>query len=181
MLLVCVRHLPTEWNARELLQGQRDIDLIEPDAAALEGVERNKRRLLEYGRFDRVFTSRLRRTQRTAELHGYVEFTVEPLLDELAFGDWEGKSREEFGEEFGDRWRDDPRDLVLGESLEHLHGRIGRFLAKYASCGQALVFGHGSWLRALRSIMKHGDVRAMNKGWIDNNEILEFSLPGQGR
>jgi probable phosphoglycerate mutase len=179
MLLVCVRHLPTQWNVEGLLQGQRDIDLIEPDPATLGVIAENRKRLADYGGFDRILTSGLIRTRRTAEHYGYLDCESEPLLNELDFGDWEGVTRDRFTEEFGDRWMQDPRELVLGESLGHLDERINSFLRKYVNCRKVLVFGHGSWLRALRSIREHGDVRAMNHGWIDNNEILEFEV-GEG-
>lgn len=179
MLLVCVRHLPTEWNDKGLLQGQRDIPLIEPDEAALSQVRRNRGVLERLGPFDRVWTSTLQRARRTAELHGFQQFTADAVLDELNFGCWEGRHRDELEAVHGEEWRNDPRGLVLGESLSDLEARIRRFLDMRAGERKSLVFGHGSWMRALRSILEVGDVRAMNRRWIANNEILRFELDGR--
>jgi probable phosphoglycerate mutase len=179
MLLVCVRHLETEWNVRGLLQGRRDIGLAEPDGEALRAVRRNLARLQGYGSFERVLVSRLERTRRTAEIYGYRGAAVEPLLDELDFGDYEGLPRERLVRELGDRWTLDPRGLVLGESLSGLEARIRAFLGRYSALASVLAFSHGSWMRALRSIMELGDLRGMNRGWIENNEILEFDVDGR--
>jgi probable phosphoglycerate mutase len=172
VLLVCVRHLPTEWNARGLLQGRRDTALIDPDAATLAGIRRDRERIDRLGPFDCVLTSTLRRTHRTAELYGFRDCTVEPLLDECDFGEWEGRSREEMQATLGDRWMSDPRGLVLGESLDDLEARIRKAAAKYSTYGRVLAFAHGSWMRALRSIIDCGDLRDMNRRWIDNGELL---------
>ena len=36
MRLITIRHLPTDWNLRGIMQGQRDIALVGPDAEAHE-------------------------------------------------------------------------------------------------------------------------------------------------
>jgi broad specificity phosphatase PhoE len=180
MLLVCVRHLPTSWNEKLLLQGQRDIPLIKPDEETLEQVRLSRRKLSELGPFDSVWTSTLERAQHTARLYGYDELVIDPLLDELSFGPFEGRHRDELNAAHGEEWMKDPRGLVLGESLQALHERINAFLEKCSGDRKVLVFGHGSWMRALRSIMENGDVRAMNQRWVANNEILQFEVQPAG-
>ncbi len=176
MLLVSIRHLPTEWNERGLLQGQGDSPLLEIDPASEAAIRGNLDRLTRLGAFDVILTSELRRTQITAARYGFDRFTPEPLLNELDFGEWEGRPRDAFYGAFGDRWFSDPRSLVLGESLAGFQSRILCFLEKYRRRRTVLAFSHGSWMRALRSILTHGDIRAMNSGWIENNEILEARI-----
>lgn len=177
MLLVLIRHLPTEWNRKRLLQGRRDIPLAPVEAGDAAAVERNRRRLETLGPFDIVLTSSLRRTQQTARLYGYPGFTAEPLLDELDYGPWEGKLREEFQRAVGRRWFTDPGGLKLGETMEVFAARLGRFARKYAPLSRVLAFAHGSWMRGFRSLAEDGDLRAMNRSWIENNEMLILEVP----
>ena len=179
MLLVCVRHLPTTWNARGVLQGQRDTELLPLDDHAREAIGRN-RKLLAAHNFDIVLASSLQRTRASAEQYGHLEALAEPLLDELAFGPWEGKPRAELEAAFDGQWLKDPREMVLGESLAELAARIRRFLHKYCIHDQVLAFGHGSWMRALVSIARHGDVRAMNHFFIENSSVHRFEVEQGG-
>ncbi len=181
MLLVCIRHLPTEWNVRGLLQGRRDTDLIEPDAGTLAGIRHGRERIDRLGPFDCVITSTLRRTRQTAELYGFHDGVAEPLLDECDFGEWEGRPRADMQATLGDRWMGDPRGLLLGESLDALEARIRQAAMKYSSYDRVLAFAHGSWMRALRSIIDRGDIRDMNRRWIDNGELLVCECDPEGR
>src|SRR5438045_5863185 len=73
--------MPTEWNATGRLQGRGDLPLPEgapswrlpPEVAGLAWL-----------------TSPLRRATDTARLLGICEFTIEPRLTEMAWGEWEG-------------------------------------------------------------------------------------------
>ncbi len=181
MLLVCVRHLPTEWNRRGLLQGRRDTELIEPDETTLQAIGRDRERLERLGPFDLVLTSRLQRARRTAEIYGFPNYTADALLDEFDFGEWEGHQRSEMMVVVGTQWEKDPRKLVLGESLVELESRIRMATMKYAVYDRVLAFGHGSWMRALRSIVECGDVRRMNRKWIENGEVLACECDGEGQ
>ena len=51
----------------------------------------------------------------------------------------------------GIKWIENPKELVLGESINNLEERIVTFLTKYKKLTNVLVFGHGSWIRALIS------------------------------
>lgn len=180
MELYTVRHLPTEWNRRGIMQGQQDTSIVPPDAESREMIRRNHERLRAEGPFDRVVTSTLRRTIGTAREYGYDATHPEPLLDELAFGEWEGVPRARMEAELGARWMEDPRDLVLGESLTNLDSRIRSFLKNYSGYGKVLAFAHGSWMRGLVSIARHGDLRGMNRFFIENSEVHMFHVDGDG-
>lgn len=84
-LLAVVRHGPTEWNAARKLQGMSDIPLSEEGRALVATWQ-----LPDEFRAWRVLSSPLTRAQETARLLGAQTLTVEPLLREMSFGDWEG-------------------------------------------------------------------------------------------
>ncbi|NPA13262.1 MAG: histidine phosphatase family protein [Aquificae bacterium] len=92
--IILVRHGESEYNAYKRIQGHLDTDLTP------EGVVQ-ARLLGEYlQRFNiqKIITSDLRRAYRTAQIVGDVlglDIQITPLLREMAFGQWEGKTYEE--------------------------------------------------------------------------------------
>lgn len=45
MLLSLVRHLPTEWNKKQLLQGKRDIPILPVTEETITSIQSNLERL----------------------------------------------------------------------------------------------------------------------------------------
>jgi len=175
MQITLIRHLPTEWNKKEMLQGRKDIAISAVTDEALKEISNNKQILETLPPTDLVLASTLSRTHQTARLYGY-EPESERLLDELDFGPFEGKSKQELRERFGDLWTDSPRELVLGESLKNLEQRIEVFLEKYHPYHHILVFGHGSWIRAMVSYWQYGNINHMNKITVGNNQCIILSV-----
>ncbi len=175
MQITLIRHLPTEWNKQQKLQGRRDIPISEVSAEIEQGINENQRILHSLSPFDLVLASTLIRTQQTAQHYRFYPET-ERLLDELDFGPFEGRPKEELLEILGDQWLENPKELVLGESIRHLEERIISFLKKYQDYSNILVFGHGSWIRALISYSHHGHVNQMNKIAVANNTIYSLTL-----
>jgi broad specificity phosphatase PhoE len=178
MVVACVRHLPTAWNRISRLQGRQDTDVLELDEVSAAAIQGNQESLKQAGPFDAILASSLKRTQQTAALYGFTDFTVEPLLDELDFGRYEGRERYLLAQELPE-WATDPRKLVLGEPILSLEARICSFVTKYGHLSNILVFGHGSWFRGLLSVAQYGDVRDMNAVQIENNElvVVKFGSP----
>ncbi len=176
MKLIVIRHLQTEWNQRKVLQGSHDIDIL-PISDSLKTQIETQRSQIEAKKepVDLVVTSALKRTQQTARAYGYDKFTVEPLINELNFGPFEGRSRDDLIEHCGEAWFEDPGSIVLGEPMQSLEKRIKLFLEKYQAYRQVLVFAHGSWARALTSILSCGSVKNMNKVVVENNQLLELN------
>ncbi|MBB6446656.1 histidine phosphatase family protein [Bacillus benzoevorans] len=168
MQVTFIRHLPTEWNKMGKLQGRMDISLLPVSKELAKGIRHNQRYLKKLAPFDIVLSSSLKRTQQTAEVYGYKSET-DALLDELDFGPFEGRSKEELHEEYGKQWLEEPKTLVLGESMAHLEERILSFLKKYQHFSNLLVFGHGSWIRAMISYSLYSHINDMNKVTVDNN------------
>jgi broad specificity phosphatase PhoE len=109
-----------------------------------------------------VITSSLKRTQQTAQLYDYTEFTIESLTNELNFGEFEGQDFQLFQKTVGTQWLTNPQQLILGETLIDFENRINTFLNKYQSYSQLLLFTHGVWTRGLLSIIKYGTISQIN-------------------
>ncbi|MGX6443408.1 histidine phosphatase family protein [Neobacillus sp. K501] len=175
MRITLIRHLPTEWNRKTWLQGRRDIDISPLADTYLAEMEENQRILgLEFP-FDKVLASTLKRTHQTAQHYGF-QCETESLLDELDFGPYEGQPKEKLMETYGAEWLENPRELILGESIQNLEKRIVTFLNKYRSCPKLLVFGHGSWIRAFLSFSQFGHINNMNKIEVPNNACITVQI-----
>lgn len=175
MQITLIRHLPTEWNKKTWLQGRRDIEISPLDEQFLVGIAENKKIIHNMLPFDQVLASTLKRTHQTAELYGF-QCETESLLDELDFGPFEGRPKENLIEAYGDKWFENPKELILGESIQTLEERISLFLTKYKDCSNLLVFGHGSWIRAFISYLQHGHINNMNKMAVGNNACIAMKM-----
>ncbi|MDR6997618.1 phosphoglycerate mutase family protein [Neobacillus niacini] len=175
MQLTLIRHLPTEWNKKTWLQGRRDIEISQVTEEFQKGIAENQRLLKNLAPFDLVLASTLKRTHQTAHLYGFLPET-EVLLDELDFGSFEGLPKEKLMEHKNRLWIENPSGLVLGESLKSLEERIVLFLDKYQDFHNLLLFGHGSWIRALLSYKKYGHINNMNKITVGNNSCITLSI-----
>lgn len=174
MDLYCLRHMQTADNLAGILQGRQDTAIIPPGPDQMAAVEKNRLAISPLSQFDQILVSRLRRTHETARLYTK-DFSIDPLLDELDFGPFEGRPRADLLRETPE-WETDPSGLVLGEPLAALKERILAFFSKYKDAGKVLVFGHGAWLRAARAMAASGSLAAMNQYHIPNNQLLVIPI-----
>ncbi len=135
MRILLARHGETPWNAEGRYQGQIDIPLSpvgEAQAAALG----QRLRDLPIGR---AVASPLSRALRTAELALGEERTrmldIDPDLQEIAHGEWEGLLASEIDGKDPARlraWREEPDTVLMpgGESLRQVLDRSWRGLAR---------------------------------------------------
>jgi probable phosphoglycerate mutase len=175
MIITLIRHLPTEWNKKTWLQGRRDIDLSPVTEDVLAKISQNQQHLKSLPSADLILASTLRRTHQTAKLYGFHPET-DGLLDELDFGPFEGVPKKKLIEKYGVQWFENPKGLILGESIKNLERRILLFLDKYKEFGHILVFGHGSWIRAFVSYVNHGDINKMNTITVENNACITLEV-----
>lgn len=176
MKIFLIRHLETAFNQKGVLQGRRDIPILTPSLQTKEQIRSNRVSLEKEKGFDHILISRLKRTRMTAELYTEKHCTVEPLLDELDFGHYEGLKKETLLAE-QDQWLTAPASLTLGEPLLSLENRISQFLLKYEKANSLLVFGHGAWMRAFISYVEQGNIGNMNNFNIANNQIILVNYP----
>ena len=99
--------------------------------------------------FDAVFSSPMTRARRTAELAGFAQPRVTPLLREYDYGDYEGiTSKTIHLKEPG--WELFKDGCPGGETPDQVYARAQEFLdLAEASGGRVLAFAHGHILRAV--------------------------------
>lgn len=155
-----VRHGESTFNAEGRYAGWSDPSLTE----AGEAMARALRLRLSGVAFDGIWRSDRIRTRETAHLAGYPAARVDERLRELDFGELEGLTYFEAGEE----WRHRLRSFADfqapgGESTADLQARVEAFLGDLPP-GRHLVFSHGGWIRCV--IAACGDDRFPDKAEI---------------
>jgi broad specificity phosphatase PhoE len=96
-LIALIRHGPTDWNAEKRLQGHADRPLSEEGRMEVSGW----RVPADYHGYDWV-SSPLTRARETAELLSLPVARVDHAIIEMDWGDWEGHTRTELDEMYGD-------------------------------------------------------------------------------
>ncbi len=147
-----IRHGPTDWNEQKRIQGRADRTL------SPAGREKVARWSVpdELGHFDWV-VSPLTRAVETAGLLG-LECRAEPLLVEMDWGAWEGKTRDELIELHGDEFTERAaKGLDLrphgGESPREVRARVANWLDGVVERGRpAGAVCHQGVIRALLSL-----------------------------
>ena len=163
--LILTRHLTTTWNREKRIQGQTDIELDE------EGKQEAKvlAKKLQFLGIGCIISSDLKRASQTAEIIAetlQVPVILDKRLRECAFGAVEGLTREEAGEQYGnkilDAWDDqyDSYDFCEygGENRKQVLERHLQFLKNISSLSSAktiLLVGHGRGLNTLLASLGH--------------------------
>lgn len=171
MSLFLVRHFPTKWNQEGMLQGVRDIPILEPNASDRRAMQENQKQLSRV-RVEKVVCSEMKRARQTAMLYGYVDCEVDSRLNELDFGDFEGKPKSDLVEWKNGQWLWNPTELILGESMRNFEAKLKEFVRDNQGCGNVLAFTHGAVIRGIRSIVLCGGIKNMNSYEIKNNSMM---------
>jgi broad specificity phosphatase PhoE len=132
--LFAVRHGATEWSQARRFAGARDIPLTAYGRLQSEAVAH----ALAATAATAVYTSPLERARSSAEVIAKphrLEPIAEPALREMAFGAWEGLTREELVSRFPDeaaRWASAPHEVTPpgGEPLAAVDARVRGALAQ---------------------------------------------------
>ncbi len=162
-VLVLVRHGQSEWNAKNLFTGWKDVDLTE---LGVEEARQGGAMLKGEGlQFDIAFTSALIRAQRTLEImleelgQSGLETIEDQRLNERDYGDLVGLNKDGAREKWGDEqvhiWRrsyDTPPPG--GESLKDTAERVipyyeSAILPEILAGKNVIVAAHGNSLRAI--------------------------------
>jgi probable phosphoglycerate mutase len=159
-VILFIRHGPTDWNVRGLIQGRSDVPL---SAEGRAEVARWRLRPEFHGW--RWYVSPLRRAAETAALLGARDYRLEPRLMEAHWGRWEGQSLEQLRSELGDVFAAMARrglDLLPpdGESPRMVCGRLSHWLAEVATNSTPIVaVSHAGILRAAYSLATGWEMR----------------------
>jgi probable phosphoglycerate mutase len=126
--LLLIRHGETNWNRESRFQGIRDIPLNDNGRGqAAKAGEFLKDVAIDFG-----VSSPMLRPKETAEIvlkhHSQVNLQLEPQLQEICHGLWEGKLEKEIEAEFPgllQQWKDAPETVQMpeGENLQQVWDR----------------------------------------------------------
>jgi len=145
-MIYLARHGETAWSLTGQHTGLTDLPLTQVG-------ERNAQRLgvrLSGLKFERVFTSPLRRARRTCELAGFGSVAeIDPGLVEWNYGEYEGRRSVEIHAERPD-WQLFRDGAPGGESPQQVAERADRVVDRIrAVSGNVLIFSSGHFLRML--------------------------------
>ncbi|MBL10305.1 MAG: hypothetical protein CL402_07305 [Acidiferrobacteraceae bacterium] len=105
--------------------------------------------------FDRVFTSPLKRCIRLADTLK-LPYIIDARILELDFGEWEGLSWAEIGENQIDAWAADPYNFTFpkGENFASLCSRVGAFLNDLTD-DKTLLISHAGVIKAIHYLVNN--------------------------
>lgn len=185
MKLYLVRHGETDWNIESKIQGQTDIELN----------ERGRQQAEEFAariaggdyQVDSIYTSSKRRALETARIIGAalkIEPKVQPGLEEICLGKWEGYTWKQVKELFWDEyqlWRDNRRyqEPPLGESYQQLLDRLLPAVREITQKekGNVLVVTHSAVIMTLLSYIYDTPFEDMAKNYKTGNAgIVELDV-----
>lgn len=191
--LVLVRHARSEWNAKGMWTGWRDVGLSEhADEEVAILAERLPK--IEY---HAAFTSTLRRASETLrKLKEKLGITNLPTiaheaLNERNYGTYTGKNkwevRDEIGEEAFQRLRRGwDVSIPEGESLKDVYDRVAPYyvntiLPVIEEGKNVLIVAHGNSLRALMRHLEDLDDREVAQVEIGVAEARIYEIDAEGR
>jgi probable phosphoglycerate mutase len=134
--IALIRHGPTDWNGEHRLQGRTDRPL------STEGRTKVAEwRIPDAYRLFRWVSSPLSRAQQTAEILSLEITRLEPAIIEMDWGKWEGHTRTELDEIYGDEISiRAAKGLDLrphgGESPRDVRDRVAAWAREIAATGQ---------------------------------------------
>lgn len=182
-----LRHGETAWNADgNRYCGRTDLPLTDVGIRQATEVNRQMKDIT----LEAVYSSPLQRARRTAEIvSGNKEVITDPRLIEIDFGQWEGKTKEEFiaeNQSLWDNWMKDPEHTPAGgtgETASSVIDRVNGFyddLQKKYSSGNVMIVGHNGINRLYLSYKLGMPLKNYRKFFLDNAAITMFTLGEHG-
>lgn len=185
--LVLLRHGESQWNKENRFTGFTDVDLSD------KGVEEAQAagKAIAHIRFDKVFTSTLKRAYRTAALALEAAGQTHDLvkhddLRERDYGDLTGLNKDEMRQKFGEEqvhiWR---RSYDVrppgGESLKDVVARVEPYYRTHIEPllkegKNVLIAAHGNTLRAMLIILGENTPDNINSAEIATGVPIVFEF-----
>jgi len=186
MLLHCIRHGQSTYNADGRIQGQSDVPLSELGTRQAEAVGDVLARLPVAAIYSSPLRRALETARLTAELLG-LEVRTDRRLKEINAGVWEDRPRSEVERLFPQdiaNWRSGDLDFTIpgGESRRDLlrRGMAAMQSIIRAGWGQVAVFAHGGLLVVtLKALLKIP--RQEPPFDLENGSITTLAVDGDGR
>ncbi len=197
--IVLVRHGETVWNRERRFQGRRDSPLTRRGVAQMVAIG-GKLRAVFGGDLDgfELVASPLPRTWQSAVLVAEAagldpgRIRLEPLVQEISWGAWDGLTAAEIEERDPEIWRQRIEDAFTsappngGESRIEVLARARRWLAGLPPDARVVLVSHGTFGRALRCAwlgLPHGamlEMRAPQDAFFHLVEGREELIPVDG-
>lgn len=151
-----VRHGETNWNKELRYQGQKDVPLSKAGAKQAKLLADRLKKI----KFDKVYSSDLKRAYQTAEIilnKKKITITKTEDLREISYGEWEGRLLKEIKTEYKEalqKWWSNPLKAKIpgGESISKFRKRVEKFYNKIifeVKDKNFLVVSHGGPVRLL--------------------------------
>ena len=191
--LILVRHGQSQWNLENRFTGWVDVPITPLGAQEAHRAGRE----LKSVKFDRAFTSELKRAQQTLTIileeigQASLPFEKDKALNERHYGDLQGLDKAETAKKYGDAqvhiWR---RSFDVkppnGESLKDTADRALPYFKKAilpaAAAGQnILVSAHGNSLRAIVMELETMTPEQIMKVNIDTCRPLHYDIDVAGK
>jgi alpha-ribazole phosphatase len=159
-----LRHGETEENAKKTYYGGLDVELSE------KGIKQcvNAREYSSNIEFQRVYISESKRTRQSAEIllkDKSREFIADKRINELSFGDFEGKTYEEITRLYPEeekQWRQNWKEFCPpgGESYRAFYERVKDFMISLEALEEenVLVVTHGGVIRSAYTYIMGGNL-----------------------
>lgn len=154
MKIYLLRHGETEANKNKFYYGKLDVSLNEKGRAQAKSAGA----LLKNINFSSIYISERKRTKETAEiaLGKSAEFIIDKRINEINFGEFEGKSYEEIQKKFPkeyQEWNNNWKEFVPpgGESYLQFYSRVESFMKELLNEDEkeVLIVTHGGVMRAI--------------------------------
>ncbi|MDO7742802.1 MAG: histidine phosphatase family protein [Pedobacter sp.] len=185
-VLYIIRHGETDLNKQGIIQGRGiDSDLNDTGRAQAAGFYEMYKDIP----FEKVYTSELKRTQQTVQrfIDAGIPWEKQAGLDELAWGEWEGKQTSELAigafKDITEKWQsgdydahfkggESPNDVAirLRETMELIKSRTDEKLI--------LVCMHGRALRLLMCLLTDKPLSDMYDFPHQNTGLYKLQLKG---
>lgn len=170
MLLYVMRHGETTWNVEKRLQGKSNIPLNE------NGIELAKitAEAIKDFKIDEIYSSPLNRAVETANIineYHNCKITIDPRLEEMGFGIYEGLASGKIPADFKAFFKD-PENYVpapKGESFESLISRARDFIdtvviPKSRELEAMMIVAHGAMNNSIALNLLHRELKDFWEG-----------------
>ena len=177
MKILCYRH-PKPLGGDQVCYGQTDLDIDDLELDQLK----KKLRPIVFQDETILYTSPLKRCLKVADSLG-CPYLIEPALQEISFGIYDGLAWDDIPREDLDLWAKDIEDYHFprGESYKNLKGRVEHFIKvlkeKKIGKGQYFLFlTHAGVMRALMDLIEGKPIFETLKIPLPYGDSREFYL-----
>jgi broad specificity phosphatase PhoE len=187
MDIYIVRHGETAFNVGEpRVRGRTDVPLSE--LGIQSAIQTGK--ALASVKIEKIFYSKLSRSKNTAvkikEYHPSAELIEEPLLLDISFGDWEGKTaKEAFTPEIEEKWFSNPHDVLIpnGETFYQVLDRLHRLFLRLRTQKEenVVLVSHGAVINLIFVYLTKTHPSQYWNFYVDPCSISLVKLDKEGR